>query len=208
MHTPDLIQDLDAERPHILISGDRMLVTSTDLVKHFGKAHKDVLKAIQNVDCSDEFRGRNFAPSSYITQQNKVQPSCDLTRDGFTFLVMGFTGPRVAAWKERYIAAFNAMEASLRRTPAPAESYPAAPGVPLAKYLALLERNNELLEARLAQVERPKRPAPRPLSAEEQAQVLRYAAAGLGPADIAARTGRSSSAVRNVLRANRGEVAA
>ena len=36
-----------------------------------------------------------------------------MTRDGFTFLAMGFTGARAAAWKEKYIAAFNAMEETL-----------------------------------------------------------------------------------------------
>ncbi|RIJ16230.1 hypothetical protein D1227_12650 [Henriciella mobilis] len=37
-----------------------------------------------------------------------------MTRDGFTFLVMGFTGAKAAEWKEKYIAAFNEMEARLR----------------------------------------------------------------------------------------------
>ena len=36
-----------------------------------------------------------------------------ITRDGFTILVMGFTGKKAMAWKERYIAAFNAMEKRL-----------------------------------------------------------------------------------------------
>ena len=37
-----------------------------------------------------------------------------MTRDGFSFLVMGFTGAKAAHWKEKYIEAFNAMEAELR----------------------------------------------------------------------------------------------
>lgn len=42
----------------------------------------------------------------------------ELTRDGFTFLCMGFTGSQAALWKERYIEAFNQMEAALRSNPA------------------------------------------------------------------------------------------
>jgi phage antirepressor YoqD-like protein len=37
-----------------------------------------------------------------------------MTRDGFTFLVMGFTGKKTAIWKEQFIRAFNTMEAKLR----------------------------------------------------------------------------------------------
>ncbi len=33
-----------------------------------------------------------------------------MTKDGFTFLAMGFRGKKAAAFKEKYIAAFNQME--------------------------------------------------------------------------------------------------
>jgi hypothetical protein len=36
-----------------------------------------------------------------------------MTKDGFVFLVMGFTGKKAAAFKEAYIAEFNRMEAQL-----------------------------------------------------------------------------------------------
>ncbi|MER8380948.1 Rha family transcriptional regulator [Mesorhizobium sp. M1399] len=38
-----------------------------------------------------------------------------MTRDGFSLLVMAFTGPKAMFWKERYIQAFNMMEAELLR---------------------------------------------------------------------------------------------
>jgi len=38
-----------------------------------------------------------------------------MTKDGFAFLVMGFTGGRAGTFKERYIEAYNSMEAELRR---------------------------------------------------------------------------------------------
>ncbi len=37
----------------------------------------------------------------------------NITRDGFSFLAMGFTGKKAAEFKERFIAAFNAMEQRL-----------------------------------------------------------------------------------------------
>ena len=44
----------------------------------------------------------------------RKDPAYLMTRDGFTFLAMGFTGPRAAVFKEAYIEAFNKMEAELK----------------------------------------------------------------------------------------------
>ena len=87
-----------------------LLTTSKIIADSFGKTHRDVIRAIGNIDCSEEFRARNFAQSSYTSPQNKVIKCFDITRDGFAFLCMGFTGKKAAAWKEKYIAAFNDME--------------------------------------------------------------------------------------------------
>jgi phage regulator Rha-like protein len=38
-----------------------------------------------------------------------------MTRDGFTLLVMGFTGKKAMEFKERYIEAFNNMEMELKK---------------------------------------------------------------------------------------------
>ena len=85
-------------------------VTNSLLVaKHFKKNHRDVLRAIKNCGCSDEFRQRNFAQSSYINEQGKSQPMIEMTKDGFSFVAMGFTGKEAAQFKENYIAAFNEM---------------------------------------------------------------------------------------------------
>ena len=82
--------------------------------EHFGKLHKDVLRAIRNLECSAEFNGRNFAPVDYIDEKGEPRPMYRITRDGFAFLAMSFTGKEAARWKEAYIDAFNAMEAKLR----------------------------------------------------------------------------------------------
>lgn len=84
--------------------------TSLDVSAHFGKLHKDVLKRIANLDCSPEFTQRNFAPCTRPGSNNKPEPYYRMTRDGFTFLCMGFTGKEAARWKEAYINAFNQLE--------------------------------------------------------------------------------------------------
>lgn len=83
--------------------------TTSSLVvgNKFGKRHDVVLRAIRNMECSDGFRLHNFAESSYFNDQGKAQPCCNITKDGFVFLVMGFTGKAAAIWKERFISAFN-----------------------------------------------------------------------------------------------------
>ena len=95
-------------------SGDRLIVTTLEISNRFGKRHDNVMLAIKNLGCTDEFRLLNFKESSYNNSQNKAQPMYELTRDGFTFLCMGFTGQQADIWKERYIKAFNQMEAALR----------------------------------------------------------------------------------------------
>lgn len=80
----------------------------------FEKDHKDVLKSIRNLDCSEEFTQRNFAPSKYKDPTGRYLPCVDMTRDGFTFLVMGYRGKKAAQFKEAYIKRFNQMEQFIR----------------------------------------------------------------------------------------------
>ena len=91
----------------------QITTTSLHVAEHFGKRHDDVLKRIAALDCSPEFSARNFAGAEYIDSQRKSRPYYRMTRDGFTFLCMGFTGKRAAAWKEAYINAFNQLEQQL-----------------------------------------------------------------------------------------------
>lgn len=89
--------------------------TSLNIAEVFGKEHFHVLKSVENLECSQEFRRTNFRLSSYINSQNKEQKMYDLTRDGFSFLVMGFTGSKAAQFKEAYIEAFHKMEEYIRK---------------------------------------------------------------------------------------------
>lgn len=84
-------------------------VPMTDTLKVaevFGKRHKNIIQAVKELDCSNEFRRLNFQPSYYLNEQNKRQPKFNMTQDGFTFLVMGFRGKKAAEFKEAYIKQF------------------------------------------------------------------------------------------------------
>lgn len=95
--------------PHVAVIDGQPTTTSRDIAETFGKRHDDVLKRIHSLECSPEFSARNFAAAEYIDAQGKPRTEYRITRDGFAFLCMGFTGGRAAQWKERYIATFNRM---------------------------------------------------------------------------------------------------
>jgi Rha family phage regulatory protein len=50
----------------------------------FGKEHKNVLQAIRDLNCTDDFRVRNFAQSNFLNEQHHEKPCFEMTRDGFT----------------------------------------------------------------------------------------------------------------------------
>jgi len=90
------------------------VVSSLDVADTFGKEHKNVLKDIRELGCSEEFGRLNFEQSFYVNAQNKKQPMVFMTRDGFTLLAMGYTGEFAMKFKESYIKQFNSMDKALR----------------------------------------------------------------------------------------------
>lgn len=104
--------------PVITIHDGRPLADSRDVAKDFERQHKVVLLAYRELKCSEEFKRHNFMP--VITKDlagSEYTSHVMMTRDGFMFLVMGFTGEKAARVKEAWIARFNAMEAELMRRP-------------------------------------------------------------------------------------------
>jgi len=91
---------------------------SLKVAEAFGKQHKDILRKVAALDCSPAFTERNFAPSEYTDPTGRKLPFYEVTKDGFMFLVMGFTGAKAARVKEAYINAFNWMAEQLA-TPSP-----------------------------------------------------------------------------------------
>ena len=90
-------------------------VDSLFVAEAFGKRHDHVIRDIRkiaapNSGVSKEFAECNFALGSYKDKQNQTRPCYYLTRDGFTMLVMGYTGKKAMTFKELYIKRFNEME--------------------------------------------------------------------------------------------------
>ncbi len=103
--------------PKVTFHNGKVITTSRDVADYFGKRHERVLDKIRNLDCSPSFNQHNFVSVSYTDSKGEKRPMYEMTKDGFVFLVMGFTGKKAAAFKEAYIAEFNRMEAELHSVP-------------------------------------------------------------------------------------------
>lgn len=94
----------------ISVSDHQLITTSLIVANVFGKRHSHILEKIRTLDCSSEFRSANFSAHPYTNPQNgETYQQFEMTKDGFMFLVMGFTGKKAAGIKEAYINAFNWM---------------------------------------------------------------------------------------------------
>ncbi|PTM61924.1 Rha family transcriptional regulator [Phreatobacter oligotrophus] len=103
--------------PVVKVRDGRVFATSRDVAEVFGKNHRHVLDAIDNLLKTDPEMGPpTFRQTPYLEPQNgQTYRSFEMDRDGFTLLAMGFTGADALKWKRRYIAAFNAMEDQIRQ---------------------------------------------------------------------------------------------
>lgn len=86
------------------------------MAEKFGKRHADVIRAIKNIIKNDSTQNcvRCFKERKYKDTKGEERPMYFINRDGFTFLVMGFTGKKANEWKWQYIKAFNQMENFIR----------------------------------------------------------------------------------------------
>ena len=93
-----------------------LVVTSRQVAEDFGKRHSEVLRAIEDkIEINAILRSsKYFIESTYIDKANRKSKEYLLTRDGFSFLVMGFTGAKADEWKLKYIEAFNKMEQAIK----------------------------------------------------------------------------------------------
>lgn len=93
----------------------KVVVSSRDIARVFEKEHKIVMRDIRNIIAQDPDwgDGYNFVPISESDGYGREQPVYLMTRDGFTLLVMGYTGEKAMGFKKAYIAAFNEMERRL-----------------------------------------------------------------------------------------------
>lgn len=107
--------------PVVSVVNNQVTALSTDVARFFGKRHDAVIRDIKNL-CSilPSDRLHNFVetvvtrenPSGGAPIKSKVYR---MTRDGFTLLVMGWTGEKALQFKLAWLDAFNRMEEQLRK---------------------------------------------------------------------------------------------
>lgn len=110
----------------LTIENDQPMATSNQIARNFGKKHYHVLDEIRKInedlkgEVPDDWHKSNFRFMSVDVKIGngaiRKDPVCLLTRDGFSMLAMGFTGKKALLWRKKYIDAFNAMEAALKKT--------------------------------------------------------------------------------------------
>lgn len=129
----------------VFIEKGKPVTDSLTVAEAFGKEHKNVLRDIEALECSAEFSRLNFEQSTYINDRGRDYPKYLITQDGFSFLVMGYTGKEAARFKEMYIGEFNRMREQLNK-PAVPQSLPEA-----LRLAADLAEKNEALQLQNAQ---------------------------------------------------------
>lgn len=93
----------------------RDVTTSLIVAKVFGKRHDNVLRDIESLSCSESFNLLNFEETPYVHPQNgQTYKMYEMTKDGFSFLVMGYTGEKAGQFKEAFINEFNRREMMLK----------------------------------------------------------------------------------------------
>lgn len=122
-------------------SKDTPRVDSLYVAQVFGKRHDHVLRDIYKITdpksgVSEEFASKNFRKSTYKGENGKNLICYLMTRDGFSMLVMGYSGTKAMAFKEFYITRFNEMESFIKTLVAVRQDFPE-----LTEHIKLLHKN-------------------------------------------------------------------
>lgn len=116
------------------------VTTSLIVAQVFGKEHNKVCRDIENLSCSTAFNAANFGVIEYTDIRGRSQKAYEITKDGFSFLVMGYTGEKAGQFKEMFINEFNKREMMLK-----SDDYI------LARSQEILHNRLQLAEKQLAQ---------------------------------------------------------
>lgn len=101
----------------VIMKNKQAVTSSLQVAQTFGKRHRDVLKAITNLQKDVRNFAHMFNETNIPDSYGRDRKAFYMNRDGFTLLAMGFTGSEALAFKLKYIDAFNAMEQSLKQIP-------------------------------------------------------------------------------------------
>lgn len=106
--------------PSVSVVKNHAITTSKDVAAFFGKRHDNIIRAIENFksDLDADFYALNFEEIQNQVDlgmgRTRLDRGFNITKDGFTLLVMGFTGKQAMQFKIAYINRFNELEAALR----------------------------------------------------------------------------------------------
>ena len=143
----------------VKIANNEVVVSSRQIAENFGKEHRNVLRSIEDTVGMLKIGDTKemFHKTTYIHPQNgQTYPEYLMNRDGFSLLVMGFTGKAALEWKVKYIQAFNEMEAKLRAAKVLSPAEQMAQGLLAAKQL-LAEKDKQIAQlAEINEVNKPK----------------------------------------------------
>lgn len=103
----------------VYLKNDQALTDSVVVAEMFGKRHDLVLRAIDNLNETLRKNEERSSVKMFFLSKRKADDGQYhrvylMNRDGFSLLVMGFTGKKALEWKLKYIEAFNKMETLLR----------------------------------------------------------------------------------------------
>ncbi|WP_309144624.1 Rha family transcriptional regulator [Citrobacter portucalensis] len=89
MNNPSVIPAFDF-REMVMPCNGKVITTSMKIASYFGKAHKNVLRAIKRleVDCSPDFNRLNFEPVEYLDKKGEMRLMYNITKDGWMMLVI------------------------------------------------------------------------------------------------------------------------
>lgn len=98
----------------VFVQNQQIKTNSLKVAEAFGRRHTNVLRAIETLECAKSFNALNFELVEYTDAKGESRPMYEMTKDGWMFLVMGFTGEKAAQIKIAFINAFNAMATLLQ----------------------------------------------------------------------------------------------
>ncbi len=110
-------------------TNDTARVDSLFVAEFFEKRHDHVIRDIRKITApksglSDNFIHSNFKADSYKDSTGRKLPYYFMTRDGFTMLVMGYSGQKAMKFKELYIRRFNEMECFIKTLVSARQEFP------------------------------------------------------------------------------------
>lgn len=103
----------------VTIYNHQLVTDSRQVAEHFEKQHQHVIRDIENLVNKAEEKdaskiGRMFFETTMPDAYGRMKRVYLMNRDGFSLLVMGFTGQKALEWKLKFLEAFNAMEKAIK----------------------------------------------------------------------------------------------